>query len=139
MWRRVADVIRQHEVHHLPATATVLEAARLMKGKACGAVVIMNKGHLEGIFTERDLVNRVVVAGRDPAKTKLGEVMTRGPDIIGPDAYTLEALRMMEDGGYRHLPVVNRQVVIGVVSRRDFFGEEKAQLDRERVLWEQVG
>ena len=67
------------------------------------------------------------------------EVMTRKPDIIRPEANTLEALRMMEDGGYRHLPVVNGQVVIGVVSRRDFFGEEKAQLDRERVLREQVG
>src|SRR5262249_41044508 len=62
MWRRIADVIRQHEVHHLPSSATVLEAARLMKTKACGAVVIMSRGNLVCIFTAHDLVHHTDMA-----------------------------------------------------------------------------
>ncbi|MEA2780213.1 MAG: hypothetical protein QOK29_1757 [Rhodospirillaceae bacterium] len=139
MLRKIADAIQHQEVHHLPPEATVFEAARLMKAKACGAVVVTSGGRLEGIFTERDLVNRVVAAELDPARTRLAEVMTHRPDHVQPDTYALEALRMMEDGGYRHLPVMSRGRVIGVVSRRDFAGHEKAQLDHERSLWEHVG
>ena len=56
-----------------------------------------------------------------------------------PETTALRALQMMDDGGYRHLPVLDRGQVVGVVSRRDFFGEEKARLDRERHLWEVMG
>jgi CBS domain-containing protein len=138
MLRRIADMVRSGEVYRLPPSATVVEAAREMKAKACGAVIVMKHGRLEGIFTERDLVNRVVARELDPAQTKLAEVMTRNPDSIRPDACTMDGLRMMEDGGYRHLPVIKGGQVVGVVSRRDFFGEEKAQLDHERTLWESV-
>ena len=65
--------------------------------------------------------------------------MTGKPDSVTPAATALEALRMMADGGYRHLPVVEQGRVIGVVSRRDFFGAEKAQLDQETALWERMG
>jgi CBS domain-containing protein len=139
MVRRIADVVRHHGVHRLPPTASVFEAACLMKAKACGAVVVTSRGRLEGIFTERDLVNRVVASGLDPARTKLAKVMTHHPDSVGPDTYVAEALRMMEDGHYRHLPVTSSGRVVGLVSRRDFLGEEKAQLEHERTLWEHVG
>jgi len=139
MLRRIAEVVRHHEVHRLPPSATAFDAARLMKAKVCGAVMITRRGRLEGIFTERDLVNRVVAVGLDPARTKLAKVMTHHPDTVRPDTYAAEALRMMEDGHYRHLPVIISGRVIGMVSRRDFFGEEKAQLEHERTLWEHVG
>jgi len=139
MPRRIADVLRQGEVHQLPPNATVFEATRLMKAKSCGAVAVVHGRRLEGIFTERDLVNRVVAVGLDPVRTALGKVMTRNPDSVRAGTSVADALRLMEDGGYRHLPVVEGGRLVGMVSRRDFFGAEKAQLEHERLLWEHVG
>lgn len=137
MLRKISSVMKS-DVFHLSTKATVRQAACLMKEKGCGAVLVTTKGQLEGIFTERDVVNRVVAAMRDPATTTLGEVMTRQPDVVEPARLAIEALRMMEEGGYRHLPVMNRGRVVGIVSRRDFFGEEKAEIESERHYWENV-
>lgn len=93
---------------------------------------------MTGIFTERDLINRVVACDRDPKITPLAEVMTKDPNTISPKATALEALRLMEDGGYRHLPVVAGNRLVGIISRRDFFGSEKAQLESESGLWQRL-
>jgi CBS domain-containing protein len=84
------------------------------------------------------MVNRVVAEGRDPDSTTLAEVMTANPDTIAPQATAIDALRRMQDGGYRHLPVVERGRLVGIVSRRDFFGMEKARLDDESGFWEKI-
>ncbi|MEE8152202.1 MAG: CBS domain-containing protein [candidate division NC10 bacterium] len=68
----------------------------------------------------------------------MSEVMTKDPDTISPEATALEALRLMEDGGYRHLPVVADGRLVSIVSRRDFFGAEKARLETETGLWERL-
>jgi CBS domain-containing protein len=81
---------------------------------------------------------RVVAEGRDPDKTSAREVMTPDPDTVSPDTTAIDALRLMQDGGYRHLPVVDGRSVLCVVSRRDFFGVEKARLDDETALWERI-
>jgi CBS domain-containing protein len=65
--------------------------------------------------------------------------MTRNPNSVRAGTSVADALRLMEDGGYRHLPVVEGGRLVGMVSRRDFFGAEKAQLEHERLLWEHVG
>jgi CBS domain-containing protein len=135
----IPDVIRDPQAVHLLANAGVREAAKLMRERNVGSVLIIEAGRLEGIFTERDMVHRVVAAGRDPDATVLGEVMTREPDTIAPDATALDALRRMQDGGYRHLPVVEGGRVVAVVSRRDFLGGEKARLDAETAVWERIG
>lgn len=137
--RIILDVVRGQELVHLPAGATVREAARLMRARNVGSVLVMEEGCLEGIFTERDLVQRVVAAGRDPDDTQLGAVMTPEPDAVAADTTALDALRLMNDGGYRHLPVVERRRVLGVVSRRDFLGAEKARLEDEIAVWEHIG
>jgi CBS domain-containing protein len=134
----IPDVIGKQEILTLPGSATVREAARRMRERHVGSVLITKSGRLEGIFTERDVVHRVIAAGRDPDQTALSEVMTRDPDTVRPDATAIQALRMMQDGGYRHLPVLEDGRIRGVVSRRDFFGLEKARLDEERVIWEKV-
>ena len=64
--------------------------------------------------------------------------MTPDPDTVSPDNTAIEALRMMQDGGYRHLPVVEDGTVLGVASRRDFHGDEKARLEEETGLWERI-
>jgi CBS domain-containing protein len=139
MRRIVPDVVSNQQLLQLPPTATVRGAARAMCDRHVGAVLVTMDGQLEGIFTERDMVNRVVAEGRDPDHTTLAEVMTAAPDTIAPGATAIEALRRMDDGGYRHLPIVDRGRLVGIVSRRDFHGEEKARLDQESDLWNKLG
>ena len=135
----VPDVISGQRVVHLEVTATVGEAAELMRDRNVGCVLVMGNNLLLGIFTERDLVARVVAEKRDPDATRLGDVMTPGPDTISADDRAIEALRLMDDGGYRHLPVVKDNQVVGVVSRRDFSGLEKARIDEETAIWDRIG
>lgn len=137
--RNILDLVRGQEVVRLTGGATVREAARLMEARNVGSVLVMEKERLAGIFTERDIVQRVVAAGRDPEDTRLAAVMTAKPDTVAPDTTALDALRLMHDGGYRHLPVVEGERVLGVVSRRDFLGAEKARLEDEIAVWEQIG
>ena len=134
----VPDVVKGQELLALPATATVREAACAMQVHNVGAVLIATDERLEGIFTERDLVNRVVAVGRDPDHTPLSDVMTEDPDTVGPNATAIDALRRMEDAGYRHLPVTENGRLVGIVSRRDFSGTEKARLEQETALWHRL-
>src|SRR6516225_11417812 len=133
---RTIDSFMKPKVHQLPLDATVYQAARLMTQKSCAAVVVSAKGRLEGIFTSGDLVKRVAAAKRDPAKTKLVDVMTRQPETVKPSTRAIDALRMMQDGRYRHLPVIDRDHIVGIVSRRDFFGQEQVIVEDEDRLSE---
>ena len=132
------DVVRSKEIVHLTRETSVHEAARLIRDHNIGSVLVMDGERLEGIVTVADMAYRVVAEGMEPDKTTLGDVMTANPDTISRDSAAIEALRMMQDGGYRHLPVVDGGKVIGMVSRRDFFGTEKARLDEETSLWERI-
>jgi CBS domain-containing protein len=139
MRRVVPDVVSNQQLLELPPTATVRSAALAMRERHVGAVLVTTEGHLNGIFTERDMVNRVVAESRDPDQTTLAEVMTANPDTIAPTTTAIDALRLMNDGGYRHLPIVEQGRVVGIVSRRDFHGDEKARLDDESDLWKKIG
>jgi CBS domain-containing protein len=140
MRRLVPDVVTdRQQVLALPRATSVRAAAQAMRERHVGAVLVAADDRLEGIFTERDMVNRVVAEGRDPDQTTLADVMTADPDTASPNDTAIAALRRMQDGGYRHLPVVDRGRLIGIVSRRDFHGEEKARLDEESGLWEKIG
>jgi CBS domain-containing protein len=108
--------------------STALEAASLMKQHGKGALLVVDGTHLIGIVTERDIVFRVVAMGRDPAGTRLGEVMTPQPQTIHPNEPFLRALRIMHQGGFRHLPVVENDWPLGVVSSRDALEDDLSQL-----------
>ena len=136
--RIIPDVIRGRQVVYLGGQATARRAAKLMRKHNVGAVLIIEDGALMGILTVNDMTYRVVAEGRDPDKTSAREVMTPDPDTVSPDTTAIDALRLMQDGGYRHLPVVDGKCVLCVVSRRDFFGVEKARLDDETALWERI-
>lgn len=122
--RIVPDVIGRQQLVMLTSSATVREAAICMSERQVGAVLVTRDGALEGIFTERDLLHRVVAPGRDPDATRLVEVMTKNPDTVDADAYAIEALSCMNERGYRHLPVLDNGRLVGIVSRRDFLGDE---------------
>lgn len=135
----IPDVVQHQQLAALPASASVREAAALMRARHIGSVLIVAAdGRLEGIFTERDMVCRVVAERKDADRTKLGAVMTAHPESVGPEATAIDALRRMHDGGFRHLPVVKNGRPIAVVSRRDFFGVEKARIDDENEMWAQI-
>jgi CBS domain-containing protein len=130
--RIVPDVIGQRQqLLELPASATAREAARRMCERKVGAVLVTEGGALQGIFTERDLMHRVVAAGRDPDGTRLGEVMTPDPDTVDADDHAIDALALMSARGYRHLPVLEKGQLVGIVSRRDFLGEEIIVVEEE--------
>ena len=93
---------------------------------------------LVGIFTGRDAVHRVLAEGKDPTRTILGEVMTPEPDTVPSGKIAIQALRLMDDGRYRHLPIVDDGRVVGIVSRFDFSGMELDRLDEETGLWERI-
>ena len=94
-------------------------------------------GHLKGIFTGRDAV-RLISTGNNPAATLLEDAMTRDPDTVAPDQQAVEALHMMCDGGYRHLPVIEDGKVVGILSRRDFKGLELDKFEDRQSLWERI-
>lgn len=110
---------------------SVREAARLMTERKIGAVMIGDRSRLEGIFTERDLLTKVIAANRDPDNVTLAEVMTRDPDTIGPNASAHEALQRMSERGYRHLPVTENGRIVGMVSVRDIYGAMLKELEDE--------
>ena len=83
-------------------------------------------------------MHRVLAEGRSAADTTLVEVMTREPETMPPGKIAIEALRLMEDGRYRHLPIVEDGKVVGIVSRFDFSGMELDRLDEEAGLWERI-
>lgn len=120
-------------------TVTVLEAARTMKQQNVGALLVVDGSKLCGIFTERDALFRVLAEGRDPGATRLAQVMTPQPQTIHPDKPFLHALRMMHKGRFRHLPVVEDDRPLGMVSSRDALDDDLYELrtdleQREDIL-----
>ena len=103
----------------VPGSMTVRDAAKLMKTKHYGAVLVTEGDELLGIFTERDAVFRVIAAGRDPETTPLAEVMTKQPTTITPDKTFGHAMLVMHEGGFRHVPVIEDGKLVGMVSSRN--------------------
>jgi CBS domain-containing protein len=99
----------------------VSEAARKMSESDVGALPVCDgEGHLEGVVTDRDLVVKVIAAGRDPQSTRVGEIADQ-PEVvtIGADDSAEEAIRTMKDHGVRRLPVVDGKQLVGMVSQAD--------------------
>jgi CBS domain-containing protein len=137
--RSASDIVRHQRPLTLPDTASVQAACSAMRERRVGAVLVVDRGgRLVGIFTGRDAVCRVVAEARDPAATPLAAVMTRDPDTTSGRCAAIDLLRQMQDGGYRHVPVVEAGRPVGVVSRGDFRGLEEARLDEETGLWERI-
>jgi len=114
----VSQLMESHKLLVVPPETTVREAAELMSSRAVGAVLVVQDSQLQGIFTERDVVFRVVARGLDTDSTRLFAVMTRDPKVIAPDRVFGVAMAIMHEHGFRHLPVVEGGAPIGIVSSR---------------------
>jgi CBS domain-containing protein len=138
--RRISEITYDQNPLIVPQTTTVQAACQQMSERMTEAALVTDEnGYLVGIFTARDAVCSVLAAGKSASKTTLGQVMTPNPVTMSPDNTAIEALRLMWDCGFRHLPLVQGGRLLGVVSRADFSGDERTRLEEERVLWESVG
>ncbi len=129
--RSVRETIAGRKPCMARGNTTVAVAARTMKKQRIGALMVVDGGRLVGIFTERDAVFRVLAEGRDPSRTPLADVMTTQPRTIAPDRAIDQALLMMHDGGFRHVPVVDGGKPLGMISARDALDPELRDVEAE--------
>ena len=113
----VRDVMKTR-LHMVDASATVGEAVSLMAQQRIGSTLVMEGSRLIGIFTERDTV-RAISQSHDAPNHEISSWMTHDPQTVDPDVDVEEALKMMLDRGFRHLPVMENGHVVGMVSMRD--------------------
>ncbi|MCH7604256.1 MAG: CBS domain-containing protein [Planctomycetes bacterium] len=120
----------------LPPDANVLEAAQLMNDRMIGSVLVVNEGCLAGIFTERDVMRRIVAEKRDPAKTKLSEVMTKQVACAAPHTPLDEVRGAMREKRIRHMPVVDDEgrKILGMISIGDL-NEVNLQAQAETIRY----
>ncbi|HUW82066.1 MAG TPA: CBS domain-containing protein [Phycisphaerae bacterium] len=114
------------QVYSIEREASVLQAAKLLSEKRIGAVVVAAGPKVVGIFTERDLVNRVVAAGLDPCQTIVGQVMTSPVVCCQPQTSKSECVKVMTERRIRHLPVVDHEELVGIISIGDILAQEVA-------------
>ena len=137
--RKFSVVTLEHRPITMNEAASVAEACDQMRDCRAGSVLVTGKGdQLVGIFTGRDAVCRVLAQRRDPSTTRLAEVMTPDPAMMSPDCSAFDALRIMSDGGFRHVPLVKNGRILGLLSRGDFKGLEQELDERECDLWEHM-
>ena len=144
--RPVRSILRRRRLGPVLVAAqpedSVCDAARRMAENRCGSILIMEQERLLGIFTERDLLVRVVASGRNPAETRVREVMTTDIETIDGDETIEDAIRRMDEGAFRHLPVVDHGQVLGVLSARDIpildLGSMAKELDARHRLAERI-
>lgn len=130
----VPHAILGQELVTFASATSVREAVKEMAARRIGAAMVVDDDKLVGIFTERDVLTRVVAADRDPAATPLAEVMTANPDTIKASDAVVLALEIMSKRGYRHLPVVEGDKLVGIVSIRDLYRTIKEQMDEDILM-----
>jgi CBS domain-containing protein len=136
----IRDVIRDREPYSMKASATVQEAAEFMASRNVGAVCVVDEsGKLLGVFSERDVLRRVVVQKRDPNSVNVGEVTSDLRAVIRCDETPHQALERMELIGTRHLPVLDGEDWVGMLSMRDLMRVELSeQGDEIKLLHEYI-
>jgi CBS domain-containing protein len=124
---RIRELIKDREVYSVDPGRTVLDTVRYMVARNIGAVAVVQNDNLIGIFTERDLMKRVVSHGLDVSTTIVRLVMTPNPKTISPDDRILECTRLMKENNFRHLPICDGKKVIGLISLRDLILHDLAE------------
>jgi len=122
--RSISALVRPGPVDHVVAQATVLDAVRYMAQVRRGAVPVIDEDRLVGMFSERDLMLRVVLAGKDPTTVKVSDVMTRDLVVAEREDTHESCLAKMKKMHFRHLPVVANGKLVGLISLRDLLEME---------------
>lgn len=127
----IYDLISNQETFSVDVDQTILEVAQAMVARNIGAVPVLRNGSLVGIFSERDLMGRVVADGRDPRTTRVEEVMTEDPLTVGPTEQLEDCMILMRRHNFRHLPICDGKRLLAVVSLRDVLLHGLSEKDHE--------
>jgi len=134
MMKTIGSLVSGRETYHVDAGLSVREVSRYMTERRVGAVAALDGDRLAGIISERDIMGRVVAAGRDLDQTRVRDVMTRDLVVAHVDDSHEDGLRKMKQAGCRHLPVVEGDRLIGMVSQRDLLQIDLSEKDEE-IRW----
>jgi len=129
--KTVGALVAGREVYHARVEQTVREAARYMSERRVGAVAVLEGDRLSGVLSERDIMSRVVARGLDPDAVKVGEVMTRDLVVASASDSNEDGVRKMKQAGCRHLPVIQGDRFLGMVSLRDLLQVDLSEKDEE--------
>ncbi len=127
----IYDLVRGREIYRADVHQTVMDAATRMVEHNIGAIPVLRDGRLAGIFSERDLMKRVVVERRDPHTTHVGDVMSSNPLVVAPNEDLDACLLLMREHGFRHLPICDGDRLVGMVSLRDILMHDLDEKDGE--------
>jgi len=139
---RIRDILRRkgEDVYSVGPLATVIDAVNAMNDHHVGSVLVCEGGYPVGVFSERDVLVRVVAAHRDPRQTLVRDVMTTRLYTASPDDTLLEVMRLMTDRRCRHVPVMEGEILIGLVSIGDLTKATQYNLRQEvRELSSYIG
>lgn len=128
--KTLRDMFEGRELYYLEPETTVAEAARYMTDRNVGAVCVLDGDRLVGVLSERDMMKRVIAPQRDPTQTRVSEVMTPKPVVVEVNQTHSHCLQVMQKAGIRHLPVVDGDKLVGLLSLRDLLQvdlDEKAE------------
>ncbi len=124
---KVRDILKPRELFSVEAAQSVADVTRRMAELRVGAIMVLENGELRGIFSERDLMTRCVVAQRDPSTTSVTDVMTTDVATIDESATPEHAMESMRHNNCRHLPVFRDRQLVGFLSMRDLMNFELAR------------
>ena len=127
----VLELVKDREQYYADVDDIVMNVVRYMVERHIGAVAVTRDSKLAGIFSERDLMRRVVAEGKDPRSLRVGDVMTPNPLTVRPDDSLDFAMDLMKQHGFRHLPVCAGDEISGLISMRDLLANAVLEKDGE--------
>ncbi len=130
----VGKLIEGHPLAEIQRDATAREACEVMCRHDVGAVVVLDGQELVGVLSERDVIRKVVCRGLRTAETPVADIMTDSPRTIGVDGNLAQALEIMSEGGFHHVPVLDNGRTIGLLSADDIPEEYRMMLERFKEM-----
>jgi CBS domain-containing protein len=127
----IRQLLKDRQTYTVEGQQSVLDVAKFMVERKIGAVPVLDGGKLVGIFSERDIMKRVLVEGKDPKKAKVSDVMTPNPLVVTADESFDNCMILMKQHGFRHLPILDGAKLLGLVSLRDLLLHEVDEKDGE--------
>ena len=132
--KRVTEIMTEAPIDTVERGLTAAFAASVMKERARGSLVVVDRGKPIGIITERDLVRRIIAENKNPATTKVGDIMSEPLISVGPEATISAAANVMYKNAIRRLPVIEEGRLLGMVTSTDLARAMQRESEKDEVL-----